>query len=180
MEKEKALVRFIIVLLVFAGLSGTMYAFKMKSAKKKKASKNKLVKPDPFKKHTFKGSSQVKTMAGGLKYIDHKVGKGAPLKMGSSCRVQYTGWLLKGLRSDGTPIRGNMFDSSRKPGRGPFSFRVGGGVIKGWSLGVTGMKKGGKRTLIIPPALGYGATGAGKRIPPNSTLVFDIELLSFR
>jgi FKBP-type peptidyl-prolyl cis-trans isomerase len=91
--------------------------------------------------------------------------------------VHYTGWLHDASKSDG---HGRKFDSSHDR-REPFEFRLGGGeVIRGWDQGVAGMKVGGKRTLIIPPELGYGARGAGGVIPPNATLVFDIELLDVR
>jgi FKBP-type peptidyl-prolyl cis-trans isomerase len=84
--------------------------------------------------------------------------------------VHYTGWLYE------NGMRGAKFDSSVDRGQ-PFEFTVGSGVISGWSEGVVGMKAGGKRELIIPPALGYGARGAGGVIPPNATLDFEIELL---
>jgi FKBP-type peptidyl-prolyl cis-trans isomerase FkpA len=98
---------------------------------------------------------------------DIKVGTGAEATPGKSVTVQYTGWLLDGTK----------FDSSRDRNQ-PFVFPLGGGqVIKGWDQGVAGMKVGGKRVLVIPPDLGYGAQGAGGVIPPNATLVFEIELL---
>lgn len=104
----------------------------------------------------------------GLKYQDLKVGDGATAKKGDTVKVHYTGWLAKG---------GKKFDSSvdRKK---PFVFKLGAGrVIKGWDEGVAGMKVGGKRKLMIPAKLGYGARGAGGVIPPNADLVFDVELL---
>ena len=104
-----------------------------------------------------------------LKIKDLVVGKGATAKVGSTASVNYTGWL-----TDGT-----QFDSSI--GRAPFEFVIGqGGVIEGWDKGVAGMKVGGKRELIIPPAMGYGAQGSPPVIPPNATLRFDIELLSVK
>ena len=107
----------------------------------------------------------------GLQYKDEKVGDGAQPKKGANCTVHYTGWLYEGGK------KGQKFDSSVDRGA-PFQFPVGQGrVIKGWDEGVASMKVGGKRTLIIPPALGYGARGAGGVIPPNATLMFDVELL---
>ena len=107
----------------------------------------------------------------GLKYTDSKVGDGAAATAGHKVNVHYTGWL------DNHGEKGKKFDSSLDRGE-PFSFTLGGGqVIKGWDQGVAGMKVGGKRTLTIPPELGYGARGAGGVIPPNATLIFDVELL---
>lgn len=102
----------------------------------------------------------------GVVVTDLVVGNGAEAKKGQRVRVHYTGWLTNGTQ----------FDSS--VGGEPFDFRLGAGeVIKGWDHGVAGMKVGGKRKLVIPPALGYGAQGAGDDIPPHSTLVFEVELL---
>ncbi|WP_072376067.1 FKBP-type peptidyl-prolyl cis-trans isomerase [Hyphomicrobium sp. NDB2Meth4] len=110
----------------------------------------------------------------GLILADSKVGTGAEAKAGKLCVMHYTGWLY----NNGT--KGTKFDSSVDRGE-PFSFRLGQGqVIKGWDEGVAGMKVGGKRTLIIPAALGYGARGAGGVIPPNATLMFDVELLDVK
>ena len=107
------------------------------------------------------------TTASGLAYWDIKVGTGATAVNGKPVRVHYTGWLTNG----------NKFDSSVDRGE-PFVFNLGAGeVIRGWDEGVAGMKVGGKRQLKIPPALGYGARGAGGVIPPNATLIFDVELL---
>ena len=107
----------------------------------------------------------------GLTYMDLVVGKGAEAVPGQMVEVHYTGWLDEGGK------KGKKFDSSVDRGK-PFSFPLGAGrVIKGWDEGVAGMKVGGKRTLIIPPAIGYGARGAGNVIPPNATLIFDVELL---
>ena len=109
-------------------------------------------------------------MPDGLKYTDDQVGTGAEAVAGKTVSVHYTGWLLDGTK----------FDSSKDRGQA-FSFPLGGGrVIKGWDEGVAGMKVGGKRTLIIPPSLGYGASGAGGVIPPNATLIFEVELLDLR
>jgi peptidylprolyl isomerase len=110
----------------------------------------------------------------GLILSDSKVGSGAEAKPGNTCVMHYTGWLY----ANGT--KGAKFDSSLDRGE-PFEFGLGQGqVIKGWDEGVAGMKVGGKRTLIIPPELGYGARGAGGVIPPNATLMFDVELLGVK
>jgi peptidylprolyl isomerase len=119
-------------------------------------------------------AGNVTTMPDGLKIIDVKVGTGALPKTGQTCVMHYTGWLYE----NGT--KGKKFDSSVDRNE-PFEFAIGtGNVIKGWDEGVITMKVGGKRTLIIPPALGYGARGAGGVIPPNATLMFDVELLSVK
>lgn len=104
----------------------------------------------------------------GLQYWDIRVGTGQVAKEGSHVRVHYTGWLTNGKK----------FDSSLDAGK-PFDFTIGNGeVIKGWEEGVTGMKVGGKRQLRIPPSLAYGAQGYPGAIPPNATLIFDIQLLN--
>ena len=114
------------------------------------------------------------TTASGLKITDTKVGTGASPKTGQTCVMHYTGWLYV----DGA--KGKKFDSSVDRGE-PFEFKIGQGqVIKGWDEGVASMKVGGQRTLIIPPELGYGARGAGGVIPPNATLIFDVELLEVK
>jgi FKBP-type peptidyl-prolyl cis-trans isomerase FkpA len=114
-----------------------------------------------------KTSGKGKTTASGLKYWDLKKGTGAAAKAGDSVKVHYTGWLTDGKK----------FDSSLDRNE-PFVFKLGAGmVIKGWDEGVAGMKIGGQRQLRIPSELGYGAEGAGGDIPPNATLVFDVELL---
>jgi FKBP-type peptidyl-prolyl cis-trans isomerase FkpA len=111
------------------------------------------------------------TTASGLQYEDTTVGTGGEATKGQHVHVHYTGWLY----NDGA--QGAKFDSSVDR-NDPFAFSLGAGmVIKGWDEGVAGMKIGGKRTLIIPPQLGYGARGAGGVIPPNATLKFDVELL---
>ena len=114
------------------------------------------------------------TTPSGLKYIDTKAGTGASPKSGQTCVMHYTGWLYDGGK------KGAKFDSSVDRGQ-PFEFKIGQRqVIGGWDEGVATMKVGGKRTLIIPPALGYGARGAGGAIPPNATLMFDVELLAVK
>lgn len=105
---------------------------------------------------------------------DTKLGEGAEARAGQNVIVHYTGWLF----DESAPgNKGKKFDSSLDR-NDPFSFPLGGGrVIKGWDIGVQGMKEGGERTLIIPPEMGYGPRGAGGAIPPNATLVFDVKLL---
>jgi FKBP-type peptidyl-prolyl cis-trans isomerase FkpA len=112
-----------------------------------------------------------------LQITDARVGAGAAASSGKEVTVHYTGWFYNPHADD---KRGRKFDSSRDVGE-PFSFRLGAGqVIKGWDQGVAGMKVGGQRTLIIPSELGYGARGAGGVIPPNATLMFDVELLGIK
>ena len=112
-----------------------------------------------------------------LAKIDRTVGTGAEATPGKMVSVHYTGWLYDPAAAEG---RGKKFDSSLDRGQ-PFSFPLGGGmVIRGWDEGVAGMKIGGKRTLVIPAEMGYGARGAGGVIPPNATLIFDVELLGIR
>jgi FKBP-type peptidyl-prolyl cis-trans isomerase len=112
------------------------------------------------------------TTPSGLIYTDSEVGSGDEAVSGKSVSVHYTGWL-----QEPGGQKGKKFDSSVDRGQ-PFGFRLGAGqVIRGWDEGVMGMKIGGKRTLIIPSELGYGARGAGGVIPPNATLIFEVELL---
>lgn len=119
-------------------------------------------------------AQQVMTTADGLKIIDTQPGTGASPKTGQTCVMHYTGWLYENA------TKGKKFDSSVDRGT-PFEFKIGvGQVIRGWDEGVATMKVGGKRTLIIPPELGYGARGAGGVIPPNATLIFDVELLGVK
>jgi peptidylprolyl isomerase len=114
------------------------------------------------------------TTASGLQIIDTKVGDGAAPKTGQICVMHYTGWLYENGQ------KGKKFDSSVDRGQ-PFEFPIGTHrVIAGWDEGVATMKVGGKRTLIIPPDLGYGGRGAGAVIPPNATLIFDVELLDIK
>jgi peptidylprolyl isomerase len=119
-------------------------------------------------------AAELTTTTSGLKYKDEVVGSGTTAEKGKKVSVHYTGWL------DQQGAKGNKFDSSvdRKE---PFDFPLGAGmVIAGWDEGVAGMKIGGKRTLYIPSSLGYGARGAGGVIPPNATLLFDVELLDVK
>ncbi|WP_409190014.1 FKBP-type peptidyl-prolyl cis-trans isomerase [Bradyrhizobium sp. RDM4] len=114
------------------------------------------------------------TTASGLQIIDSVAGTGASPKAGQICVMHYTGWLYENGQ------KGKKFDSSVDRNE-PFEFPIGKGrVIAGWDEGVASMKVGGKRTLIIPPQLGYGARGAGGVIPPNATLMFDVELLGVK
>ena len=114
------------------------------------------------------------TTASGLQITDSKVGTGATPKTGQTCVMHYTGWLYQ------NGAKGQKFDSSVDRGQ-PFEFPIGvKRVIAGWDEGVATMQVGGKRTLIIPPELGYGARGAGGVIPPNATLMFDVELLNVK
>jgi FKBP-type peptidyl-prolyl cis-trans isomerase FkpA len=124
---------------------------------------------------TFNSSLGVDTAAmtrtpSGLRYQDLAKGEGAEASAGRTASLHYTGWLTNGEK----------FDSSRERNQ-PFSFTLGAGqVIAGWDEGVAGMKVGGRRKLVIPPALGYGTAGAPPDIPPGATLVFDVELLAVR
>ena len=112
------------------------------------------------------------TTPSGLQYEDTVAGSGDEARAGRPVRVHYTGWLYE------NGMAGAKFDSSKDRGQ-PFEFDLGAGmVIRGWDEGVQGMKVGGTRRLVIPPQLGYGARGAGRVIPPNATLLFEVELLA--
>lgn len=112
------------------------------------------------------------TTPSGLQYEDTVTGSGAEAAKGNNVAVHYTGWLYN------NGVAGAKFDSSKDRGQ-PFRFSLGGGqVIRGWDEGVAGMKVGGTRRLVIPPDLGYGTRGAGGVIPPNATLLFEVELLA--
>jgi peptidylprolyl isomerase len=127
-----------------------------------------------FTAATAQAAGKPVTTPSGLQIIDTQVGTGASPKTGQTCVMHYTGWLYE------SGAKGKKFDSSVDRGQ-PFEFPIGRGqVIAGWDEGVATMKVGGKRTLIIPPALGYGARGAGGVIPPNATLIFDVELLGLK
>jgi peptidylprolyl isomerase len=128
---------------------------------------------DDKAKDTTKEKKMTETESG-LKYRDEKVGEGDSPQTGQTCVMHYTGWLWK----DGK--KGAKFDSSVDRGE-PFEFKIGRGqVIGGWDEGVATMKPGGKRELLIPPDLGYGARGAGGVIPPNATLLFEVELIKVK
>ena len=123
---------------------------------------------------TAQSLGKTMTTASGLQIADTKAGTGATPRTGQICVMHYTGWLYQ------NGAKGAKFDSSVDRGQ-PFEFPIGTGrVIKGWDEGVASMKVGGKRTLIIPPDLGYGARGAGGVIPPNATLLFEVELLDVK
>jgi FKBP-type peptidyl-prolyl cis-trans isomerase len=123
---------------------------------------------------TAQPATKVVTTASGLQIIDAMIGSGASPQRGQICVMHYTGWLYEG------GVKGAKFDSSLDRGK-PFEFTIGNRqVIAGWDEGVATMKVGGKRTLIIPPQLGYGARGAGNVIPPNATLMFEVELLDVK
>jgi len=123
---------------------------------------------------TMTAAQTAVTTPSGLQIIDTQVGTGASPKRGQICVMHYTGWLSQ------NGAKGRKFDSSLDRGQ-PFEFPLGQQrVIAGWDEGVASMKVGGKRTLIIPPELGYGARGAGGVIPPNATLIFEVELLDVK
>ena len=131
-------------------------------------------KPTPAPGAEKTRESKMTKTASGLQYEDVKVGTGESPKKGQTAVVHYTGWLWE------NGAKGKKFDSSVDRGQ-PFSFPVGmGRVIKGWDEGVMTMKVGGKRILIIPPDLGYGSRGAGGAIPPNATLMFEVELIEVK
>jgi peptidylprolyl isomerase len=132
------------------------------------------VKPTPAPDATQKGESKMNKTPSGLQFEDIKEGTGASPKPGQICVMNYTGWLWE------NGAKGKKFDSSLDRGT-PFEFPIGQGrVIKGWDEGVATMKVGGKRVLLIPPQLAYGARGAGGVIPPNATLIFEVELLGVK
>ena len=163
-------------LLCALSIAGAVPAFAQKPAAKPagpksgaQASPGTAPAPEAAKKET----KMVKTESG-LGYEDLVVGTGPSPETGQTCVMHYTGWLFE------NGAKGAKFDSSVDRGR-PFEFPIGTGrVIKGWDEGVATMKVGGKRTLLIPPQLGYGDRGAGNVIPPGATLLFEVELLGVK
>jgi peptidylprolyl isomerase len=129
--------------------------------------------PKDSEKKSEKTEGKMHKSPTGLQYEDTVEGTGASPREGQTCVVHYTGWLWE------NGAKGAKFDSSVDKGK-PLEFVLGGRVIKGWNEGVATMKVGGKRTLLIPPQLAYGAPGRPPVIPPNSTLIFDIELLGIK
>jgi len=128
-------------------------------------------------KNTVKEAKAMSANITELQKIDTQVGTGREAEPGFNVTVHYTGWLYDPAAKDG---KGKKFDSSMDRNQ-PFNFFLGGGqVIQGWDEGFAGMKVGGKRTLIIPSEMGYGARGAGGVIPPNANLIFDVELLAVK
>uniref|UniRef100_A0A832HYY0 Peptidyl-prolyl cis-trans isomerase n=1 Tax=Eiseniibacteriota bacterium TaxID=2212470 RepID=A0A832HYY0_UNCEI len=159
----------VIALLVLAGCAGTQPSGSGQAgAPSSPASAGASARADATAPPSS-GAAVARTLPGGLRVEDLKVGDGAIAEKGQTAIVHYTGWLTDGTK----------FDSSLDRDQ-PFSFRLGGGqVIRGWDEGVVGMRVGGKRKLTIPPDLGYGARAVGP-IPPNSTLVFEVDLLGVR
>ena len=164
-HKEIKMIRklFVLTLIISFLLSGS-YVYAASTVQESK--KNTRVK----EKKVNTGNVQIVTTETGLKYVDEVPGMGSLPKQGKPVQVHYTGWLENGKKFDSSVDRGE-----------PFEFILGvGQVIKGWDEGVSTMKVGGKRKLIIPAQLGYGAKGAGGVIPPNATLIFDVELLAVK
>ncbi len=126
---------------------------------------------------SYQEHGQIESSITQLEKIDKKVGSGEEAVVGKTVNVHYTGWLYDAAAPE---KKGKQFDSSHDRNK-HFSFLLGSGrVIKGWDQGVNGMKVGGQRTLIIPPSMAYGPQGAGNVIPPNATLVFDVELIGLQ
>ncbi|MEK7464158.1 MAG: FKBP-type peptidyl-prolyl cis-trans isomerase [Patescibacteria group bacterium] len=150
-----------IITLVIAGVAVLSAIY---LAVSKKPTDEKVV---PEVKKTMENTNQEKVLPGGLKVTDNSFGSGEEAMNGDVVTVNYLGTLANGTKFDSSYDRGQAF-----------SFKLGTSqVIKGWDLGLVGMKVGGKRTLTIPPEMGYGSTGAGGVIPPNATLIFEVELL---
>lgn len=165
---------FLLPLVLAVSASVFVTACNEKTAEPQTESKPETAEPQTESKLEMK--SEANNMAQ-LQMTDTQVGDGAEAKAGQIVSVHYTGWLYDENAAD---KHGVKFDSSVDRGQ-PFQFPLGGGrVIQGWDQGFAGMKVGGKRTLVIPPEMGYGARGAGGVIPPNATLVFDVELLGIQ
>jgi FKBP-type peptidyl-prolyl cis-trans isomerase FkpA len=159
--KEKLMTRLVIIAFLLAGVV-FLFAQTKKSSQSKKAAAE--------SNGPTKVTGQPKTTPSGVEYWDIKTGTGAEAVPGKTVTVNYTGWLTNGKKFDSSVDRDE-----------PFDFKLGSGmVIKGWDEGVAGMKVGGKRQLKIPPSAGYGAQGAGGVIPPNATLIFDVQLLGVK
>ncbi len=157
MTKNLIVLSISVTLIVLSSISASIGAIEVK------------INPEGVKKME-KTDDSTTTTASGLKYTDLTPGKGASPKTGQTVKVHYTGWLENGKKFDSSVDRGQ-----------PFEFTIGvGQVIKGWDEGVSTMKMGGKRKLIIPSALAYGPRGAGSDIPPNATLIFEVELLGIQ
>ena len=160
-------------LLCALAIAGAVPALAQKPAAPKAAGERAVAPKEPAPEAAKKESKMEKTESG-LGYEDLVVGTGASPETGQTCVMHYTGWLWE------NGAKGAKFDSSVDRNR-PFEFPIGRGrVIKGWDEGVATMKVGGKRTLLIPPQLGYGDRGAGNVIPPGATLLFEVELLGVK
>lgn len=163
---------FIFIVLMIA-LGGAGWALYSRSQSSEGSMETLLTSPTPTEtmdENSQQEAGEVVTLENGLQIQDLKVGDGPEAKVGDTVAVHYTGWLTDGTK----------FDSSLDRGQ-PFAFALGQGmVIQGWDIGVQGMKIGGKRKLTIPSALGYGERGAGEAIPPNATLVFEVQLLAIQ
>lgn len=161
-------------LLIGIGLINLLWLGHPTSAFADDAAKAEPVAKEAKKKESKKKEKKEAVAPTTLVSVDNKKGAGAEAKAGQTVSVHYTGWLWENGK------KGKKFDSSLDR-KAPFDFQLGTGqVIKGWDQGVAGMKVGGKRTLTIPPDLGYGPNGAGAVIPPNATLIFDVELLGVK
>ena len=156
----------LILVLAICGMA-VLVAAQNQAAAKKTAAAKKSAATTPNNNAPTKVTGAPTKTPSGLEYWDIKKGTGPVAQSGQKVKVHYTGWLTNGKKFDSSVDRNE-----------PFQFTLGAGqVIKGWDEGVAGMKVGGKRQLRIPPDLGYGAAGAGGVIPPNATLIFDVELL---